>query len=158
MGRLLGFLALGAIVACGALSGPVAACDGVAQFRSDYCAPQLVAAYAAPLVVPQPPPTVFYRQEAFVAPPQPVVAAYAQSYSAPVAFSAGYSQAFAAGPPVALRGRFAGNPAYGGAAQLNFNAGVSRERVARQTLFKRKVGPSLAPVGIVGAGQLVQPY
>ena len=154
-------LTAAAVVALGALSGPVEACEAVGQFRSAYCAPALTAAFYQPPVaqfVAPPAPSYYVQQQAFVAPPQPVVAAYSQSYTArPVALNAGYSQAFAVGSPVAVRGRFAGSPAVGGAAQLNLGGGTSRERVLRPTLFKRKVASPVVDVGVVGQLQAV-PY
>jgi hypothetical protein len=161
MGSIFAKFTLAAVVACGALSGPLEACEGVSQFRSDCYSAQVLARYEAPpafFVQPPPMPAAyFYQQAQFVAPPQPVVAAYSRSYSAALPINAGYTQAFTAGAPVAIRGRFAGNPAVGGQ-QLNLaiNAGVAtgRERVLRPTLFKRKVAAPLTAAPVVGAIQL----
>jgi hypothetical protein len=152
---ILAVLGLFALAFVGLLPAIVGACP-TAQLQTQclQSAPLATIGYAAPVAqFVAPAPSYYVQQQAFVAPPQPVVAAYSQTVVAQP-FVAGYTQQYATGGAVALRGRFAGAPAVG-AAQLNLGAGVSRERVLRPTLFKRKVGQVVAPVG---AAPLVLPY
>lgn len=122
--------------------------------------------YMAPEPQPQ---RAYVQQEVLGYAPQPVAQiglAYATAQpvryqqaktAAVVGFAA--NPAYATGPPVALRGRFAGNPAVGavainGAAQLNTGqiVGTGRARVLRPTLFKRKVAGNVAAGNaVVGA-------
>lgn len=133
------------------------ACSG-AYTASFTAAPQPASYWMAPAAFYQPPPAQFVQAEVAYAPqPQQLNVVYQQQQRAQVVgFAKQYNYGAAAivGAPVALHGRFAGNPAVGlGSAQLNLGGGRQRERVLRPTLFKRAVG-NTAAVGAV----VVQPY
>lgn len=184
--RFLLAIVAGAILALGFTSAALA-CGGaqLVGFAPANVGCYSAQAYALPA---QPPAASIWSQEYFIPEPQPqrayvqqevlgyapqpvaqVNLAYATApavaYARPVKTAAvvGFAgNAYATGQPVALRGRFAGNPAVGAVnlrvGQLNTGqvVGFDRQRVQRETFFRRKVAVPLsggnAVVGAVVVG------